>query len=604
MDGKLPQITDDIYALGATLYELLTGRPPFFTGDIGYQVRHLPPPSMEERMAELGVDNPVPASIAALIMACLRKAPEERPQNARAVAEWIEMRPPVAAPAPVPTKFSTPVISPPVEPASQTFAPRPELEQLAPEESATMMEPETSVALTPPVSSQRSRAHGTLMFIAGALVITLLSTLMVAKMFRDSRRRSQEVAPPVAAETSPPTAQAGFVNLFNGRDLSGWSGDTAEWTVRDGVIRAHTGRRPTKNSSCLFLQSEPLEDFELRLSYQRWSGNSGVFYRAKPLPEGAGGYQFDIALGITGNLIDAGSDRPRRDLFRVDSREARRALPALPKESGWHELVIIVRGPRIIQQLDGITICDLRDEDVTAPRNGLFALEAASDTIVEFKDIRLKRLTAEPTAPVSTAAAGKWTTIFNGTSLDAWRGWDAKSWIGSWSIFDQNLQSLPNGTVHLTTRDQFGDFELEFEWKVAAGANSGLLYRALPGSGEIWDTAPEYQIMDDALDRSGRASKTSTGSLYGLIAPKNKSLRPNGEFNSGRIVMRGSQVEHWLNGVKVLEADLSQPETRRGMPPKFDQAKWGLAPRGHIVLQHYGGEASFRNIRVRRLDGN
>ncbi len=92
MDGKLPQITDDIYALGATLYELLTGRPPFFTGDIGYQVRHLPPPPMEERMAELGVNNPVPASSAALIMACLRKVPEERPPGARAVAEWTEAR--------------------------------------------------------------------------------------------------------------------------------------------------------------------------------------------------------------------------------------------------------------------------------------------------------------------------------------------------------------------------------------------------------------------------------------------------------------------------------------------------------------------------------
>jgi serine/threonine protein kinase len=610
MDGKLPQITDDIYALGATLYELLTGRPPFFTGDIGYQVRHLPPPPMEERMAELGVNNPVPASIAALIMACLRKAPEERPSGARAVAEWIEMRPPVAAPAevviPAPTRttFSTPVISPPVERAFQTFAPQPEVEQPAPEEPVLMTEPEPTAAPMPAEPGRRTGMRGTLVFVAGALAITLLSALIVAKLFRDQRRRSREVTQPVAAETSLATVQAGFVNLFNGRDLSGWSGDTAEWTVRDGVIRAHTGRRPAKNSSCLFLQSEPLEDFELRLSYQRWSGNSGVFYRAKPLPEGAGGYQFDIALGITGNLIDAGSDRPRRDLFRVDSREVRRALPEMPKESGWHELIIIVRGPQIIQRLDGITLCEVRDEDVTAPRSGLIALEAASDTIVEFKDIRLKRLTSESPAPVSTAPVGKWSTLFNGVSLDAWRGWDAKSWIGSWSILDQNLQSLPNGTVHLTTRDQFGDFELEFEWKVAAGANSGILYRALPGPGEIWDTAPEYQIMDDALDRSGRASKTSTGSLYGMVAPKNKSLRPNGEFNSGRIVMRGSQVEHWLNGVKVLEADLSQPETRRGMPPKFDKAKWGLAPRGHIVLQHYGGEASLRNIRVRRLDGN
>jgi serine/threonine protein kinase len=420
MDGKLPQITDDIYALGATLYELLTGRPPFFTGDIGYQVRHLPPPSMEERMAELGVDNPVPASLAALIMACLRKEPEQRPVSARAVVDWIEMPPPAEIVAPAAPRASTPApfIAPPVAPVAHSFAPQPEVEQSAFEEPILMTEPEADAQ---PAPEHRSGPRGTLVFVTGALVITLLSALVVVKLVRDSRRHGREAARSVITETS-------------------------------------------------------------------------------------------LANSTTTSPLSVGSAPP--------------------------------------------------------------------------------------------ATAGRWTTIFNGTSLDAWRGWDAKSWIGSWSISDQSLQSLPNGTVHLTTRDQFGDFELEFEWKVAAGANSGILYRALPGPGEIWDTAPEYQIMDDALDRSGRASKTSTGSLYGLIAPKNKSLRLNGEFNSGRIVMRGSQVEHWLNGVKVLEADLSQPETRRGMPPKFDQAKWGLAPRGHIVLQHYGGEASFRNIRVRRLDGN
>lgn len=269
--------------------------------------------------------------------------------------------------------------------------------------------------------------------------------------------------------------------------------------------------------------------------------------------------------------------------------------PALERRSGARGTLVFVTGALVITLLAALVVVKLvRD----SRRRGR---EAARSVVTETSPANITTTSPISVDPAPPASAGRWTTIFNGTSLDAWRGWDAKSWIGSWSILDQNLQSLPNGTIHLTTREQFGDFELEFEWKVAAGANSGILYRALPGPGDIWDTAPEYQIMDDALDRSGRASKTSTGSLYGLIAPRNKSLRPNGEFNSGRIVMRGSLVEHWLNGVKVLEADLSQAETRRGLPPKFDKAKWGLAPRGHIVLQHYGGEASFRNIRVRKL---
>jgi serine/threonine protein kinase/WD40 repeat protein len=93
MDGKLPQVSDDLYALGATLYELLTSRPPFFTGDIPHQVRHLPPQPIEERLAELEITNPVPPDVAALIMACLAKDPAQRPESARAVAEWIGVQP-------------------------------------------------------------------------------------------------------------------------------------------------------------------------------------------------------------------------------------------------------------------------------------------------------------------------------------------------------------------------------------------------------------------------------------------------------------------------------------------------------------------------------
>jgi len=276
----------------------------------------------------------------------------------------------------------------------------------------------------------------------------------------------------------------------------------------------------------------------------------------------------------------------------------------MPKQSGWHELVIIVRGSQIIQQLDGITLCEVRDEVATAPRSGLIALEAASDTIVEFKDLRLKRLTAGVTETAPPANVGKWTTLFNGTSLDGWRAWQSTSWIGAWSIMNQELHSLRGGTINLATREQYGDFELELEWKVTPGADGGIHYRAQPGAGETWRTAPEYQIIDDLTHREGKTTITSAGSLYSVVAPEHKSLKPPGEFNSARIIARGTKLEHWLNGVKILEADLSSPEVQRAALNRFSKATWGEAARGHIVLQHVGSEVSFRNIRVRRLDGN
>jgi serine/threonine protein kinase len=603
MDGKLPQVTDDIYALGATLYELLASRPPFFTGDIAHQVRNLLPQPLDERLAELGIENEVPASLRALIMACLGKTPEQRPSSARAVAEWIGL-PPVPAvarasePEPLPTVERTRVELP-VSYQPPTAAP---VEAYI---GADVANEASTFTTRGPASSTR------LMLVVLAIVVVTTLGMGITAWWLWKRGTSRIAAAGTISSENSSTAvtasivdEAGFVNLFNGRDLSGWSGDTADWSVRDGVIRGQTGRRPPKNSSGLFWQGEPLEDFELRLKFQRWSGNSGVFYRAKRLSDGVGGYQFEILSGITGNLIDVGNDRPRRDLFRVNSTAARRSLPKLPPDSGWHELVIIARGSQLIHQLDGITLCDLRDEDSTAPRTGLLALEAASDTIVEFKDIRLKRLTAEPSTPAPPANVGKWTTLFNGTSMDSWRAWKSSSWIGAWSILNQDLHSLRGGTIHLATREQYGDFELELEWKVTPGANSGILYRATPDMSEVWKAAPEYQIVDDLTHRDGQTPNTSAGSLFSLIAPANKTLRPPGEFNSARIIARGSHVEHWLNGTKILETDLSRPDLQRVARQRFEKTEWGTAPRGHIVLQHLGSEVSFRNIRVRRLDGN
>lgn len=89
MDGRTPHVTDDLYALGVTLYELLTSKPPFYTGDLLHQTRHAVPDPMEKRLVNLGLTNVIPPEVSALVMACLAKEPAQRPPSAQAMAEQL-----------------------------------------------------------------------------------------------------------------------------------------------------------------------------------------------------------------------------------------------------------------------------------------------------------------------------------------------------------------------------------------------------------------------------------------------------------------------------------------------------------------------------------
>jgi hypothetical protein len=188
-----------------------------------------------------------------------------------------------------------------------------------------------------------------------------------------------------AVDATPPATilEPGFTSLFNGRDLDAWVGDSAVWSVQNGVIR---GRSKTKlgagNWTCLFWQGRQIKDFELRFSFRLVSGNSGVFFRSRQLENfSAAGYQFDIYPNVVGNLLDIGRGRPRRDLSRTQ-RSA----------SGWHDATIIATGNRIIHKLDGETLCDIDDSIEDASREGWIALElAGGPTTVEFKNIRLRQ---------------------------------------------------------------------------------------------------------------------------------------------------------------------------------------------------------------------
>ena len=180
-----------------------------------------------------------------------------------------------------------------------------------------------------------------------------------------------------------------------------------------------------------------------------------------------------------------------------------------------------------------------------------------------------------------------------------------------WVVEDGVLTLLPGRKGgDIITREQFSDFELVLDFKLADSANTGIKYFVAPlenGKGEVTLNGPEYQLIDDFRHESvknGKSPKTSTASLYLLYRPKRKILK-DGAWNEARIVAKGKHVEHWLNGKKMLEYERGSPEFRKRVSgTKFNEYRtpYGEAAFGHILLQDHQDGAYFKNIKIRRLD--
>lgn len=207
---------------------------------------------------------------------------------------------------------------------------------------------------------------------------------------------------------------------------------------------------------------------------------------------------------------------------------------------------------------------------------------------------------------VAHACAQQWTVIFNGKSTDKLRAYGQKAFPSDiWVVDGDALKTIPGKSADIMTKDKFADFELEFEWKVSPGANSGVMYRVAESDKDpAWYTGPEMQILDDDKHADGKNPKTTAGSLYALIAPNSeKKLKPVGEFNSAKIRVKNNHVEHWLNGAKIVEYEWGSPEVKALIAKsKFaPMPKFMAESTGHIVFQHHGDQVWFRNIRVRKL---
>ena len=178
-------------------------------------------------------------------------------------------------------------------------------------------------------------------------------------------------------------------------------------------------------------------------------------------------------------------------------------------------------------------------------------------------------------------------TLFDGKSLD---GWKQK---GNWKIEDGTLtRTEKGGGITFDAMQVPDNFELRFDWKVGVGSNSGLYYR--PGQ-------YEYQILDNNVHRDGKNPRTSAASLYFCMQPSHDATNPVGQWNRGRIVCKGTIVQHWLNGQKVIHLDYADPKNAFNV--KMLKLRGGdLAARGaKVMLQDHGDPVWYRNIQLREL---
>jgi hypothetical protein len=224
---------------------------------------------------------------------------------------------------------------------------------------------------------------------------------------------------------------------------------------------------------------------------------------------------------------------------------------------------------------------------------------------------------ADPNSLSDAERREGWRLLFDGRTTAGWMEITGKPFPANcWTVADGSLKALvrKDGAQDIRTTETFRSFDLQFDWKILAGGNSGLKYRIQKA--DEWTNAAgrqararglEYQLADDADPDAASDPRKVAASLYSLIAPVPRMAPKIGEFNHSRLVVEGTRVEHWLNGVKVVTFDtgnaavekLLRDDLPKGSPP--DAPLVEVSP---ISLQNHGSEAWFQNIKIRVLAGN
>jgi len=206
--------------------------------------------------------------------------------------------------------------------------------------------------------------------------------------------------------------------------------------------------------------------------------------------------------------------------------------------------------------------------------------------------------------PFFTRAGDAWTSLFDGKTLAGWTLADGKPPGPGWAVEEGGVLHLAGkGSGALLSEKEYANFELEWEWKLAEGGNNGIKYWVTKIGGKEW-LGIEYQMIDDHKHADGlRGGSHNTGSIYDLVdSAKDKILKPIGEWNSSRVLVKDGKIEHWLNGKLASSADTKSDDWKACVAKSKFRSKEGFAPgHGKLMLTEHGDPTWFRKIRIREL---